>query len=241
MATVILLRHGRSTANSSGILAGRLPGVELDETGHEQVRRVGERLSVVPLVRVVSSPLQRCQQTAAAVVAAQPTPHPVLDEEGLTECGYGAWQGRTIAELAKEPLWQVVQAQPSHAIFPEGESLQQMSSRAVSTIRRIDAEVEAEHGPHAVWLAVSHGDIIKSILADAYGTHLDHFQRVVVDPASVSVVRFTAARPFVVATNTHAGDLSWLAAAPPAESSTTPAGDAVPGGGVGPSTATDPA
>ena len=231
MATVILVRHGRSTANSSGILAGRLPDVHLDETGHDQVRRVGERLASVPLVHAVSSPLERCQQTAAAVVSAQPSPVGLVIEEGLNECGYGAWQGRTIAELSKDPLWQTVQSHPSHVTFPDGESLQAMAARAVRAVREIDARVEAAHGPHAVWLAVSHGDIIKSILSEAYGSHLDHFQRVVVDPASVSVVRFTASRPFVVATNTHGGDLSWLAHTPDVASED----QSVPGGGAGPS------
>jgi broad specificity phosphatase PhoE len=120
-----------------------------------------------------------------------------------------------------------VQAQPSAAAFPGGESLAAMQARAVGAIRRLDAAVEAEHGPHAVWAAVSHGDIIKSILADAYGMHLDLFQRINVNPASVSIVRYGANRPAVIATNTDAGDLSWLKAE-------RPAGDAPVGGGAGP-------
>ncbi|GGD25697.1 MSMEG_4193 family putative phosphomutase [Nocardioides daphniae] len=237
MATVILVRHGRSTANSTGVLAGRLPGVLLDATGEEQVRRVGERLSVVPLVRAVSSPLERCEQTARAIVDAQTSPPTLQHDERLTECGYGAWQGRSLKELAGEDLWRTVQRHPSYAVFPEGESIQAMAARAVEAIRAIDADVEAEHGAGAVWLAVSHGDVIKSILADAHGTHLDHFQRIIVDPASVSIVRFTADRPYVVATNTHAGDLSWLRPGQGEETSV----DAVPGGGAGPSTSTHPA
>ena len=103
-----------------------------------------------------------------------------------------------------------MQTQPSAAAFPEGESMSAMQARSVSAVRRLDALYEAEHGPGAVWVAVSHGDIIKSVLADALGMHLDLFQRLQVDPASVSIVRYTGTRPYVLATNTHAGDLSWL-------------------------------
>lgn len=235
MATVILVRHGRTTANAGGTLAGRTPGVRLDETGRAQAKRAGERMASVPLVEVVTSPLERCRQTAKALVAARATALPVRIERALTECDYGEWQGRPLKELAKEPLWKVVQTQPSAAVFPGGESMQAMQARAVSAVRRLDAAVEAEHGADAVWVAVSHGDIIKSVLADALGMHLDLFQRLHVDPATVSVVRYTGTRPFVLATNSHDGDLGWLA--PPKKKrrrSGVAPDDAVVGGGAGP-------
>lgn len=235
MATVILVRHGRTTANASGTLAGRLPGVRLDETGATQAARVGERLAGVPLAVLVSSPLERCRQTAKAIAAARPAGIRVATERGITECDYGAWQGRPLKELAKEKLWSLVQTQPSAAVFPEGESMSAMQARAVAAVRRLDAAVDAEHGPGAVWVAVSHGDIIKSVLADALGMHLDLFQRLHVDPASVSVVRYTGTRPYVLATNTHAGDLSWLAPPRPRRSRAKRPDDAVVGGGAGPS------
>ena len=226
MATVLLVRHGRTTANASGVLAGRTDGVRLDAVGQEQAERAAERLAAVPLVAVVSSPLERCRQTAAILRARQPgTPDEHVDD-ALTECDYGSWQGRGLAELAQEPLWSVVQNQPSAAVFPGGESLPAMSARAAAAVRRRDAAVEAEHGPGAVWAAVSHGDIVKAVLADALGLHLDQFQRLDVGPGSVSVVRYGTARPVVVATNTDAGDLGWLAAA-------APVGDAPVGGGAG--------
>lgn len=238
MATVILARHGRTTANASGMLAGRQAGVRLDPTGARQAATAGERLAQVPLAAIVSSPLTRCRQTAAALAVGQaqtlrPVP-PVTTERGLLECDYGHWQGRSIKDLAQEDLWKVVQAQPSAVTFPGGESMQAMQARAVEAIRRHDAAIEAEHGPGAVWVAVSHGDIIKSILADALGTHLDQFQRIHVDPASLSVVRYTSTRPYVLGLNTHAGALDWLvppAGHPPAASE---AADAVIGGGAGP-------
>ena len=136
-------------------------------------------------------------------------------DRGLTECDYGEWQGRPLKDLAKEPLWKTVQAQPSAAHFPGGESMAAMQARVVDAVRRRDAAIEQEHGPGAVWVAVSHGDLVKAVLADALGMHLDLFQRINVDPASVSIVRYTASRPFVLATNTHDGDLSWLVRRPP--------------------------
>ncbi len=238
MATLVLVRHGRTTANTGGILAGRLPGVRLDATGEEQVRRLGERLASVPLAAVVSSPQERCKQTAKAIAAAQPTRLRVVSERGLSECDYGDWQGRPLKELAKEPLWKTVQAQPSAAAFPGGESLVAMQGRAVVAVRRHDAAIESAHGPGAVWVAVSHGDLIKSILADALGMHLDLFQRIHVDPASVSIISYGSTRPHVLASNTHEGDLSWLAPKPGKRvRSTRKRADAAVGGGAGPSAA----
>jgi probable phosphomutase (TIGR03848 family) len=239
VATVILVRHGRTTANSSGVLAGRTPGVKLDETGVAQAQRTAERLAVVPLVAVVSSPLERCRQTARHLLKAQEGSPVTATERGITECDYGDWQGKALKDLAKDPLWKVVQSQPSAAAFPAGESMATMQARAVSAVRRLDAGFESEHGASAVWVAVSHGDIIKAVLADALGMHLDLFQRIQVDPASVSIVRYTASRPYVLASNTHAGDLSWLKP-PPAKgrrrTAKAAAGtDAAVGGGAGPS------
>ncbi len=226
MATVILVRHGRTTANATGVLAGRTPGVSLDQVGLDQAARTGERLAAVPVVGVVSSPLERCRQTARFILDRQTgAPHAPVDPD-LTECDYGQWQGRALKELAAEGLWSVVQSQPSAVTFPGGESMAAMQARSVAAVRRHDAAFEAEHGPGAVWVAVSHGDIIKSILADALGMHLDLFQRIDVGPASVSIVRYGVGRPTVHATNTDAGDLSWLA-------NTMPAGVAPVGGGGG--------
>lgn len=231
MATLILVRHGRTTANASGTLAGRTPGVRLDEHGEEQVRRAAERLAPVRLARVVTSPLERCRQTTELILGEREVETVV--EDGLAECDYGSWQGRKISELTRLKLWRTVQAQPSAVTFPEGESMPTMQSRAVEAVRRHDAEVTAEHGAGAAWLAVSHGDLIKAILADALGMHLDLFQRIHVDPASVSVVRYGESRPTVLATNTHAGDLSWVTP-PRRRRARKHDGDAVVGGGSGP-------
>ncbi|SDE55187.1 probable phosphomutase, MSMEG_4193 family [Blastococcus fimeti] len=229
MTTVILLRHGRTTANAGGILAGWTPGVQLDEAGQAQVAAVGERLAKVPLAAVVSSPLERCVQTASAVTAGRDLE--LRTDDRLGEARYGDWTGRTIKELAKEPLWKVVQQHPSAAVFPgpEGEGLAQTQARAVAAVRAVNAEL----GPDAVWLACSHGDVIKAVLADALGLHLDQFQRIVVDPASISVITYTETRPFVARINDTGGDVSALIPAPKKRGRRKASSDAVVGGGSG--------
>ncbi|MGH3444914.1 MAG: MSMEG_4193 family putative phosphomutase, partial [Nocardioidaceae bacterium] len=171
MATLILARHGRTTANASGVLAGRTKGVHLDDHGHTQARSAGERLAGLSLAAIVSSPLERCRETAreiASVVAAASgdgAKATVHADRGLLECDYGSWTGAELKTLAKEPLWKTVQAHPAAAVFPDGEAMAAMAARAVAAVRHWDARIEAEHGPDAVWLAVSHGDVIKAILA----------------------------------------------------------------------------
>jgi probable phosphomutase (TIGR03848 family) len=229
VTTVILLRHGRTTANTGGVLAGWTPGVRLDEAGEAQVAAVGKRLAPVPLAAVVSSPLERCAQTSAAVVAGRDVE--VQSDDRFGEARYGDWTGRTIKELTKEPLWKVVQQHPSAAVFPgpEGEGLAQTQARAVAAVRAWNATL----GPDAVWLACSHGDVIKAILADALGLHLDQFQRIVVDPASISVVTYTDTRPFVVRVNDTGGDVSALVPPPRRRRRRAGSSDAVVGGGAG--------
>lgn len=220
MPTVLFVRHGRTAANAGGTLAGWTPGVSLDETGRVQAQALARRLAVLPLAALVSSPLQRCQETVGELVAVPgpkgtTRPDPLTDDR-LGECRYGDWTGRSLKELAKDALWRVVQAHPSAVTFPgpEGESLPDMQHRAVAAVREHDAAVAATHGDDAVWVAVSHGDVIKALLADALGMHLDAFQRLVVDPCSVSAVRYTRLRPFALRVNDTGGDLATLAPPP---------------------------
>jgi probable phosphomutase (TIGR03848 family) len=226
MATLILVRHGRSTANTAGLLAGWTPGVALDERGAEQAAALPVRLAGVPLVTAVTSPLQRCRETLRPLLDARPglEVHP---DERIGECDYGDWTGRKLSELNDEPLMEVVQRQPSAAEFPGGESMRAMQARSVEAVREWNTRVEEEHGENAVFLMCSHGDIIKSVVADALGTHLDHFQRIHVDPCSVTVIRYTRLSPFVMRVG-DTGDLSGLT---PREESG--AGTGVVGGGAG--------
>jgi probable phosphomutase (TIGR03848 family) len=228
MGTVILLRHGRSTANRDGVLAGRGGGVLLDAEGRAQVEAAAARLQGLGLARIVTSPLERCRQTADEVARDHPEA-PLVVDRGLLEVDYGEWTGRTLESLAEHPLWPTVQAHPSAVSFPGGESLAGMSARVVAAVRRLDGEVTEQHGPDAVWVAVSHGDPIKAVLADALGVHLDSFQRIVIDPASISVVRYSPLRPFALMMNTGAGDLGHLRPPEPGQGS-----DAELGGGAGP-------
>jgi len=210
MATVILARHGRTSANASGVLAGRTPGIGLDDVGTTQATAAATRLEGLPLAAAFTSPLDRCKETAKLLLKG--TGLRARVERGLNECDYGDWAGRPMKELLKEDLWKVIQAHPAGVVFPGGESMAEMSARSVAAVRGCDARVAEEHGDGAVWLAVAHGDVIKAVLADALGMHLDAFQRIVVDPGSLSVVRYTQKRSYVLAMNTSEGSLKHLAA-----------------------------
>ncbi len=226
MTTVLLVRHGLTDANTGGTLAGWTPGVHLAEKGRQQVSALAERLGAVPVAGVVSSPLERCQETAAALVVSRDLA--ITTDERLGECHYGDWQGQPLKVLAKDPLWKVVQAHPSAATFPGGEALRDTQARAVAAVR----EHNERFGAAATWIAVSHGDVIKAVLADALGLHLDEFQRIVVDPASVSVVSYTTLRPFVLRMNDTGGGVSGLI--PPKRRRRGKASsEAVVGGGAG--------
>lgn len=202
MTTVLLIRHGRTRANSDGILAGRLPGVTLDGVGRRQVRSLAGRLREVPIDEIVHSPLERCVETARGLLAAREASVPLHADPRLLECDYGQWTGRKLAELAELPLWPTVQRQPSSVVFPEGESMVEMADRAVSAVR--DARTRHSDGVVAL---VSHGDVIKAILSDALGQPLDAFQRIAVAPASVSVVAYGPRWPTVLRMNDTGGRL----------------------------------
>lgn len=225
--TVILLRHGRSTSNTAKTLAGRAEGVELDEKGRLQAAELVERLDGLQIRALVRSPMLRCRLTLEPVAGALGLT-PLVDER-LAEVDYGQWTGRELGELVKEPLWNVVQQQPSAAVFPGGEGLAEVQARAVAAIRDHDRRLAEEHGGDALWLACTHGDVIKAVVADALGAHLDSFQRITADPASMSVIRYTPLRPFVLHVNhTGARLASSLTAPPPGP--TEGATDAVVGG-----------
>jgi probable phosphomutase (TIGR03848 family) len=207
MPLVILVRHGRTPANAQGILAGWTPGVHLDDQGVAQAEAAAERLRPLSLSTIVSSPLERTVQTAEAIDRRQRRAPGIALDDRLGECRYGEWTNRPLAELAKSPLWRTVQERPSAVTFPEGESLPQMQARALAAVHEWNARL----GDRATYAIVSHGDVIKAILADALGTHLDQFQRIVVDPASISVIRYGARGVQVLHVNDRGSDLSSLA------------------------------
>jgi probable phosphomutase (TIGR03848 family) len=235
VATVILVRHGRTAANATGVLAGWTPGVHLDDKGREQAAAVAARLAVVPLTAVVSSPLERTRETAEALLVGRNPAPPLEIDDRVGECRYGDWTNQPLKTLAKDPLWKVVQAHPSAAVFPgdEGEPMAAMAARAVGAVRDWNARLSVG-GVDPVYAVVSHGDVIKAITADALGMHLDAFQRLQVDPCSVTVIRYTDLRPFVLRTNDTGGDLSGLVPPPKTKRRSRKASsDAVVGGGAG--------
>jgi probable phosphomutase (TIGR03848 family) len=234
--TVILVRHGRTAANAGGVLAGWTPGIALDDRGREQAAALGERLRSVPLAAVVTSPLERTVETAEALLAGRDPVPPLHVDERVGEARYGDWTNQPLTTLSKDPLWKVVQAHPSAAVFPgpAGEGLADMSARAVAAVREWNARLAAGAGADPTYAVVSHGDVIKALVADALGLHLDSFQRISVDPCSVSVIRYTDLRPFVLRVNDVGGDVSGLL--PPAKKGRgrrTRTSDAVVGGGAG--------
>jgi probable phosphomutase (TIGR03848 family) len=237
VTTVLLVRHGL-TATTGQLLTGWTPGVGLDERGRAQAKALGERLALVPLDAIVTSPLDRCRQTVEEIVAvragriaqapAGQQADPVI-EERVGECKYGDWTGKPLKELEKDPLWPVVQAHPSAVTFPgpEGESMLDMQHRAVSAVREWNARL----GKDATYLVCSHGDVIKAIVADSLGLHLDQCQRIVADPCSLTVIRYTPLRPFLLRLNDTGGGVDDLLPRPkPADSAES---DAVIGGGAG--------
>jgi len=203
VTTVLLVRHGL-THLTGPVLAGWTPDLHLDERGLRQAEDLGERLRTVPLTAIVSSPLDRCRETAAAILAGRDLELQI--DDALGECHYGDWTGREIRGLARDPLWKVVQSHPSAVTFPNGEALRDVQSRAVDAIRSWNDRL----GPGATWLAVSHADVIKAITADALGMHLDQFQRIGISPASLTIVRYTRVRPIVLRVNDLGADVTEL-------------------------------
>jgi probable phosphomutase (TIGR03848 family) len=226
---VLLVRHGLTAATGS-VLSGWTPGIALDDRGVAQARALAARLAPVPLDAIVSSPLDRCAQTAA-VIAAGRARAGVATDERLGECKYGDWTNKPLKKLAKEPLWRVVQQHPSAVRFPgpDGESMPDMQHRAVAAVRDWNARL----GASAAYLICSHGDVIKAIVADALGLHLDQCQRIQADPCSLTVIRYTPLRPFLVRMNDTGGDVAALVRHDTSAGGQDGQSDAAVGGGAG--------
>ncbi len=181
MAIIILVRHGENDWSKDNKLAGWLPGVHLNETGHRQAEAVGQRLTVLPIKAVYSSPLTRCVETATYIADTHRLSVQYLEEIG--EVRYGEWEGKKIKKLARKPLWHAVQFFPSRARFPGGETLAETQFRAVTALEETAARHEKE-----MIVVVSHADVIRLLLAHYLGVHIDLFQRLVIAPASVSIL-----------------------------------------------------
>lgn len=235
LTTVLLVRHGL-TAVTGKILLGWTPGVGLDDRGRRQAADLTRRLAGIPLAAIVSSPLDRCRQTAEAIASARPEGpaapagrQEVEVDDRLGECRYGDWTGQELATLAKDPLWAVVQSHPSAVVFPgpEGEALRDTQARGVAAVREWNARL----GPDATWLLCSHGDVIRTVVADALGMHLDMYHRITIDPCSLTVIRYSERRPFVRRINDIGGDVAELLPAPPTAPSAADGADGANGAG----------
>ena len=220
MLRLLLTRHA-VTAQTGSFLSGWTPGLHLSDEGRAQAAALAGRLAPVTIHAVYSSPLERCMETALAI--AGPRGLAVRELPELGEVRYGDWTGRELKDLAKEDLWRTVQRTPSSARFPGGESLLEMQARAVAAIERLRAL--PEHGGQSV-LVASHADVIKAVAAHYTGMHLDHFQRLVVGPASLTAIGFGPV-PHLLRLNASGDDADLN---PPARKDT---GTAVVGAGAG--------
>ena len=182
MPKIVLIRHAHSTANASGVLSGQLPNVHLSKSGEGQAARLAERLGKLTISQVQVSPMDRCSETLAPWLAKYGKGVTVISEPNLIEVDYGKWSGKKLATLSRAKLWRKVQGQPSSVTFPEGESMAQMQVRAMKSVHTFfSSDLE-------LTIMVSHGDVIKAIVASSMGMHLDHFQRIVIDPASITIL-----------------------------------------------------
>ena len=201
--TVLLVRHG-ATATTGTVLPGRAPGLHLTETGRAGAEAAAARIGALDDVRAVyASPMERAQETAAPIARA--TGRRVRTVEGLNECDFGAWTGRKLADLRRLAAWRQVQNLPSGFRFPGGESFAEMQTRICGTL----GDLANRHRGGAI-VAVSHADPIKAAVAQAVGTPLDLFQRIVVSPCSVTVIAYGDHGPVVLTVNSTGDDLRTL-------------------------------
>ena len=210
---VVLIRHAHSQANAKGILSGRMAGISLSETGLVQAQNLITRLGALKVAQLRISPLERCSQTINPwweSVGQETNPSvKLIEDENLIEVDYGNWSGKKLSVLSMNKLWKVVQNNPSAMYFPSGEGLAAMQERAM---RAVYASLESKKKGATV--LVSHGDVIKSMVASVLGMHLDDFQRIVIDPASVTVIDFSIEKPRLILLNDSRSNLESFINAP---------------------------
>jgi probable phosphoglycerate mutase len=185
MTTIILVRHGENDWVKKNRLAGWIEGVHLNKNGRSQAKDAAKRLAHLPIKFIYSSPVTRCLETADYIAKSHQLPVSELAELG--EVRYGAWEGKKIKKLANKPEWHTVQHYPSRFQFPEGEALREVQFRAIQAIETLSTKHQDD-----IIVVVSHADLIKLVLAHYLGSHIDLFQRIVVSPASVSVLALMA-------------------------------------------------
>jgi len=205
MTRILLIRHAHSVANDRGVLAGRSKGVVLSQHGRKQAIELAERLKGVDVSSIHISPLERCHLTMAPFLdLITPAKKPkVLISEDLSEVDYGTWTGKKLSSLYRQKLWKTVQNRPSAMYFPDGEGLASVQVRAMRALHNASASKGNQ-------ILVSHGDVIKSIVSAVLGTHLDNFQKIIIDPASVTVLDFDGTDFRVITLNSTTASVSEL-------------------------------
>jgi len=207
-SVVLLVRHGLTP--TTGIkLPGRAPGLHLSDEGRRQAEAAAERIGKVPKIAAVyCSPITRARETAQPIGRA--VKRALRIERDLADLDIGEWTGMSLKQAARRPEWETVQRNPSSFRFPGGESFPEMQTRMTSALGRI----VARH-PGQIVVAVSHADPIKAAVAQALGTPLDLFQRIMIAPSSITVVAYRRGGPSVLTVNSLSGDLVWLGGGKP--------------------------
>jgi probable phosphoglycerate mutase len=183
MSLLLLIRHGENEYVKTGRMAGRLPGVHLNQRGQDQARALGEALKDVPIKAIYSSPLERAMETADPIASAHKLQ--IIQESGLLESDIGKWQGKSLKVLRLTKLWKVVQNSPSRFRFPEGESFPEMQTRIAAALERI---IQRHNKPQDIVAVVFHADPIKLAVSHFLGMPLDNFQRLSCDTGSLTAL-----------------------------------------------------
>lgn len=181
MTTIILVRHGENDWVKKHRLAGWIPDIHLNENGQKQAAAAADRLRHLPIKAIYTSPVTRCVETADYLAKA--TGLTPIELEDIGEVRYGEWEGKKIKKLAQKPLWRVVQFFPSRMRFPQGETLRGVQARAIDAL-----ELLCQQHPEDTIVLFSHADLIKLVVAHYLGVHIDLFQRIIISPASSSVL-----------------------------------------------------
>jgi probable phosphoglycerate mutase len=201
MTMILLIRHGENEYVAKGRLAGRLPGVHLNENGKKQAEAIAQALASAPIKAIYSSPMERCMETAQPLAAALDLD--VMPRDGLLEVDFGDWQDKTLKQLRRRKLWKIVQGNPARMQFPGGETFANAQQRIV---QELESLVQA-HSSKELIACFSHSDLIKLALSYYLGQPIDLFQRIMITPASVSTLHLGEMGAQVININHNAANL----------------------------------
>lgn len=210
---VVLIRHAHSEANAQGILAGRTPGVHLSTMGIKQSHDLIARLGKIRIAALHTSPMERCKETITPWWEGVGAPNnrgvELVEDSNLIEIDYGSWSGKKLSALGRHAMWSTVQNNPSAMYFPSGESMAAMQVRAMQAVH-----TALNTRRKGAVLLISHGDVIKAIVASVLGMHLDNFQRIVIDPASITIIEFNHSQPRLTVLNDSRSQVQEIIDAP---------------------------